>query len=532
MGRGVVFSDSQIDEISIKMQTTSTSGLEDTTEVIKKLEEKLFTIDRADLDTVVSYVGYQESQAGPPIFAPNLAQIRVILNFQDKRKTKDANVITNRIRELVGKPENVTDMTIDVVKAGPGAGLDINYIISGDSYAEIEKAAGYMMERMNGFEMEVGRGKDKEMINPITELKTDLEEGKKEIHFVVDEAKASMAGINLSQVSMIMRASIAGLNVKSIKRDSENVDIMVRVKEDDIQTVDDILELKIPNMMGQRIPLKTIVTVEEEQGYSILKHRDGKKAIGIEGSIDKEKTNVAAVNEELSGIIEEARKKFPAVEIRTAGEFEMMQEAFRDLIEAFAVAMALIFIILATLFGSLVQPLVIMAAIPFGFIGVMLTLFFHWETASFMTFMGFVGLSGVVVNNSLIMVNFMNQGIKEYADKNKAVLDGAKSRLRPIILTTVTTSVGLFPLAYGWFGGNDPMLMPMALVFSWGLLFASLVTLFIIPSLYVIMNNARTLLKKIIGKDSDEDFYLFKNKKNISYKKTDKSRAVEIKEEK
>ncbi|MFP4466313.1 MAG: efflux RND transporter permease subunit [Candidatus Goldiibacteriota bacterium] len=519
-GRGVVFSDTQINEISIKMKTTSTFGLDDTTRVVEKIEKKLLTMDRSDLDTVASYVGYQESQAGPPIFAPNLAQIRIILQLEDDRKTRDANVITNRVRELVGDPENVTEMTIDIVKGGPGSGMDINYIITGDSYEEIKNVADHTIKRMKEFEMKVGPWRNKTMMNPITELKTDLEEGKKEIRFIVDEAKASMAGINLSQVSMIMRASIAGLNIKSIKRNSENVDIMVRIKEEDINTVDDILDLKIPNMMGQRIPLRTIVTAEKGQGYSMLKHRDGKKAIGIEGSIDKEKTNVAEVNREILKIVEDMREKFPEVEIITGGEFQEMTEAFVDLGTAFAVAMALIFIILATLFGSLMQPLVIMAAIPFGFIGVMLTLFLHWETGSFMAFMGFVGLSGVVVNNSLIMVNFMNQGIKELEDKEEAVLEGARSRLRPIILTTITTAIGLFPLAYGWFGGNDPMLMPMALVFSWGLLFASFVTLFIIPSLYVIMNNIRTKMKKIAGRDAESDFYMFKDENKIKYKKT------------
>ncbi|HRU39622.1 MAG TPA: efflux RND transporter permease subunit, partial [Candidatus Goldiibacteriota bacterium] len=210
------------------------------------------------------------------------------------------------------------------------------------------------------------------------------------------------------------------------------------------------------------------------------------------GTVDKVKGNAAQVNMKIMKELDTLKKKYPAVEFTSGGEFKAMMDAFGQLARAFAVALFIIFAILATLFGSLTQPFIIMLAIPLGFIGVVLTLVLHMKPITFMAFMGFVGLTGVIVNNSILMTDFIDKlkkGLKKAKDLEDAVIEGAKLRLRPIILTTVTTSAGLLPLGYGWFGGNDPFLQPMALVFAWGLMFGTLVTLFIIPAFIVIWNN-------------------------------------------
>ncbi len=488
------FSDTQINEITIQFDAANTMGIEDTTRIVKGMEEKLLTLDKGDVDNVIAYVGYQENMSGPPRFAPNIGYVRVLLQLEDKRKTRDANKIVNQIKEMIGARPDLAKFSIDILKGGPSAGADINVIVTGDTYEELEKASAELMELAKN--LEVKRGKEK--LKPVAEINSDLESGKNEIKLVIDEPKAMRTGVNITQASMLLRAAIAGLKVKSIKTGGENVDIKIRMDENDIKNIEDILALKVPNMMGAMIPLSSVVKVEKGYSYAMIKHKDGRKSVTVTGTVDKVKGNAAQVNMALMKKLDPLKAKYPNVQFESGGEFKAMMDAFADLAFAFFIAVLIIYIILATLFNSLTQPFIIMLAIPFGFIGVILTLLLHGHAITFMSFMGFVGLTGVVVNNSILMTNFIDslkKGLTGVREIEKAVVEGAMTRLRPVIITTITTFAGLLPLGYGWFGGKDPMLQPMALVFAWGLLFATFVTLFIIPSFIVIWNNISAPVK-------------------------------------
>jgi len=504
------FSDTQINEINIKFDTPTTFGLTDTSYVVSDIEKKLFTLPKEDVENVISYVGFQDDNSGPPKFAPNIAHIRVLLKLQDKRKTKDANKIVNQIKQIIGKRDNLFKLSVEVVKGGPSTAEDINITITGDTYDEIQKASEELKFVIK--DIETPRGFNKK-VKPVMEVNTDLETGKKEIKFIVDEPKAMRVGVSISQASSMIRAVISGLKVKSIKTSGENIDIMVRLNKEDIKNINDILDLTIPNMMGQMIPLRSFVRVEEGVGYTIIKHKDGKKSVKVYGTVDKVKGNSAQVNMEIVKKLKDFQKKYPELEFKTGGEFKAMAEAFQDLAFAFLVAVFIIYAILATLFNSLTQPFIIMLAIPFGFIGVVMTLLLHLQPITFMAFMGFVGLTGVVVNNSILMTSFIDrlkQKAKNAKDFENAIFEGAKLRLRPIILTSITTSIGLMPMGYGIFGGSsDPFLQPMALVFAWGLIFATFVTLFIIPVFIVIWNNILVRIKEKLGKKSKTDFLLY-----------------------
>lgn len=504
------FSDTQINEIGVKFDTPNTFGLADTANIVSDIEKKLLTLPKEDMENIISYVGYQEDYSGPPKFAPNIAHIRVFLQLQDKRKTKDANKIANQIKQMIGKRDDLSKLSVEVVKGGPSAAEDINISVTGDTYEEIQKAANDLKAMIKN--IETPRGFNKK-VKPVLEVNTDLETGKKEIKFIVDEPKAMRVGVSIAQASSMIRAVISGLKVKSIKTRGENVDIIVRLNKEDIKNIDDILDLTIPNMMGQMIPLRSFVKVDEGIGYTIIKHKDGKKSVKVYGTVDKVKGNSAQVNMEIIKKLKDFQKKYPGLEFKTGGEFQAMADAFRDLAFAFLVAVLIIYAILATLFNSLTQPFIIMLAIPFGFIGVVLTLILHFQPITFMAFMGFVGLTGVVVNNSILMTSFidrMKSAAKNIKDIENAIVEGAKLRLRPIILTSVTTSAGLMPLGYGLFGGSsDPFLQPMALVFAWGLIFATFVTLFIIPVFIVIWNNLLVRIKGKLGKKSKTDYLLY-----------------------
>ncbi|UCD15047.1 MAG: efflux RND transporter permease subunit, partial [Candidatus Omnitrophota bacterium] len=189
--------------------------------------------------------------------------------------------------------------------------------------------------------------------------------------------------------------------------------------------------------------------------------------------------------------------KYPGYTLRFSGEAEETLKSVKDLLRAFLIAVLLIFLILATQFNSLVQPFIVMLAIPFGIIGFILAFLIHGEPLSFLGIMGFVGLMGVVVNDSIVLVDFINKR-RNHVPVKEAVVEAGDLRLRPVLITTITTVCGLSTVAYG-IGGFDPFLRPMALAISWGLLFATALTLIVVPCVYLIVEDVKNLVKRKVS---------------------------------
>ncbi|MFW6211199.1 MAG: efflux RND transporter permease subunit, partial [bacterium] len=502
--RGIEFFNTETDQISIKIKTETTNSLSDTRKITDSIEKKILEVlDPRDLDSIYSYVGIHPGTQGNDEISSNLAYMDIFLKIKTERKTKDSEALINTVRETIGRPEGVIEIkTAGVSREGGPGRNDIEFVITGGSYENLKKAADEITNAVSGIE-------------GIVNIYPDIEQGKKEIRIILDEKKANAAGAPLSDIAMILRAAVAGAKVDSIKRGGEDIDIIVRAKKDDIKNIDDLLSYTAPNRMGSRIPLNILAKTETGYSYTVLKHTGGRKSVSIIGEIDKNTTTVSEANGKILKEIESILKKYSGVEVLSKGEYREMQQRFRDLGFAFLAAMFLIFIILAALFNSLTQPFIIMLAIPFGFMGVMLALFLHGMPVSFGAFMGFVGLSGVVVNNSLIFTDFINKQRRSGKSMEMSVLKAAKTRVRPIILTTLTTAAGLLPMGYGLFGANDAFLQPVAIVFAWGLLFSAVVTLFIIPVFTVMVHNAKIMVFKRLGRKLSEEYaFVNRTKKN------------------
>ena len=188
--------------------------------------------------------------------------------------------------------------------------------------------------------------------------------------------------------------------------------------------------------------------------------------------------------------------KYPGYSLKFSGENEETMESLGNLLKAFIIAFMLIFLILATQFKSFAQPFIVMSAIPLGLIGVIAAFIIHSEPLSFLGILGLVGLTGVVVNDSIVLVDFINRQRLEGIGRLDSIKNAGALRFRPVLLTTLTTVVGLWTVAYG-IGGMDPFLRPMALAMSWGLLFATFLTLIIVPCLYAILDDVKQKIKLI-----------------------------------
>jgi multidrug efflux pump subunit AcrB len=250
------------------------------------------------------------------------------------------------------------------------------------------------------------------------------------------------------------------------------------------------------------IKLKEIANFSYHKSKIMTTHYNGDKMISITAKIKENKTTSANVINLVRNKFIDIEQKYPGVYLKFAGEAEKTEETLGDLVITFVVAVLLIYFVLILLFKSVGEPLIIMVTIPFGIIGSLLAFVTHNVSFTFLGIIGIIGLTGVVVNDSIVMVDFIKKSFntrKKNINTIITIADGAKRRLRPVLMTTLTTVAGLLPTAYG-IGGYNGMLVPITLAISYGILFASLLTLFFIPSLYLVRLDIIKFVKVLFKK--------------------------------
>lgn len=242
-----------------------------------------------------------------------------------------------------------------------------------------------------------------------------------------------------------------------------------------------LCNLVIPNRDGRFVKLQEVADFRVDTGPSNIYHYDNERTITISANVDKEKTtSLLAASAVLNAL--DLRQDWPGMRIVAGGETQETLKSMGSLVVAFAMAAVGIYLVLLLLFNSLVQPLIVMFAVPFGIIGVIFAFAFHGQPIGFLAMLGVIGLVGIVVNDSLILVDLANRMREEKAgtSANDIIVEATKHRLRPILLTSVTTVAGLLPMAYG-IGGSDPFVAPMAPAMGYGILFATPLTLILLP---------------------------------------------------
>jgi len=264
-------------------------------------------------------------------------------------------------------------------------------------------------------------------------------------------------------------------------------------------------EVLIPNARGGLIPLEKIARLVEEPGLTTIRHIDGIRVVNVIADVD----NAQLTSLELNRMVQKKQAQWAGdkVQVNYGGEEEKNQESFKSLFVAFGFAVVGIFFILAMQFNNLGYPLIVMLAIPFGAVGVILSFYLHdlyWKPMplSFFSTMGMVALTGVVVNSSLVLLVFVQRAIRDGMDRFEAIQLAGRRRLRAVLLTAATTVLGLLPTAYGW-GGMDHFVSPMALALSWGLAFATLVTLFTIPAALGVAFDVTSLFGRLFKTKAD-----------------------------
>lgn len=471
----------------LKAEMPPSFGMNETSAVISQLEKVAASIPPDERVAIVSNLGLHTPTSGileGTTLRSNVGEVLVELVPKDQRK-RSVDEIVDELRPQIAKVSGIEKLTIDKLQGGPPSGADVDVKIKGSDFRELNQIADMLkteLHRMDG----------------VYEIQDDFLVGKSELRVHVKQEKAHQYGLNVFQIAHNVRNAVEG-NITTTYRDGdEAVDVIVKYSDGALNAVSDLGELLIAapaGDAGEIIPLRDIADVREERGYVEVRRFDGERAITVNASVDSDKTNAVEVNQALIEAFAGIETMFPGYRLDFRGEFDQIQESFADLVQLFVIGVFLIYAILATQFKSFLQPIIIILAVPFGIIGAMIGLLAVGATLSMIAMFGIVALAGIVVNDSIVLIDFINRYRRNGSSRWRAILRGAGVRLRPILLTTITTVCGLIPMAIG-LGGKSPIWMPLASTIIFGLTFATLLTLFVMPALYAITTDINALFTR------------------------------------
>ncbi len=490
----ILFPQGNIEILTVKAEAPVGTTLKDMSGRISKLEKIVATLPEDELDTFSSRAGIIQENPTDPYTkrGSNYGMMMIYLTPAEERE-RDAVDIQEYLRTKSMKHSALfKKIEFATVKSGPPVGKAVSVDIKGDDFDTLEKIAGEMKNFLR-------------TIKGLKDIKDSYEEGKYEYRIHVREHIAAITGISVYDVASTVRSCFEGAIATTIKRSDEEIDIRVNFPESQRNRLSTLKKVKVANRTGNLIPLTKVAWFEKTRGRSLVNRRDWKRVITVTADIDERAEGVSSVsvNRQLMERFSNIKERFPGYNVSFEGEFKDTRESMMDLFKSFIIAALVIYIILVSIFRSLSHPVIIMAVIPLTFIGVLWAFFFHSLPLSFLAIMGMVGLTGVVVNDSIVLMDFIIKSREQGLDAYNAALKAGTMRLRPVFLTTITTFLGLIPTAYGW-GGYDPFLKPMAISLSWGLAFGTMITLIGTPLLYNVFVDLRKLL---FGKEHEEHSY-------------------------
>ena len=424
---------------------------------------------------------------GPPVMSAggsHLAEVVMGLTPIEARPGWNSNRIGELWREKTG---NVTDaIELQFVTTAFQAGDALALQIKGRDIEELKRAAAYLRA-------ELGR------YPGVLDLTDSFRAGKQEIKLdILPEAKP--LGLTLNDLARQVRQAFYGEEAQRIQRGTDDVRVMVRYPEAERRSLGNLENMRIRTREGTEVPFSTVAEVNYGHGFSSINREDQQRVIDVKGDVNR----TVVTPEEVIAAVEKAvcepgtsfsnrerrcvNPEFPSVQFKISGEQEERLKALGSMAATVPLALMIIFALLAIPLKSYMQPLVIMSVIPFGAVGAIIGHFIMGWDLIFFSLLGIIALSGVVVNASLVLVDYINRQRRAGVDMFEAVANAGVVRFRPIILTSVTTFVGLIPLMTD----TDPetfMFIPMAISLAFGVLFATAITLFLVPSLYLMLED-------------------------------------------
>jgi len=481
--RFVLFPPEGIETFFVRIKAPTGVNLETTRNLMKPVEEVVSQLASNELQDYTLSVGLIQNDPNDPNTqrGSEYAQLVVFLTPETSRDRTAAEIIED-LRAKIAKPEGVERITFDRVKPGPPVGKPISLGVRGQTYADILPAVEALKKRIAE-------------LNGVTDVTDNYVPGKKEFQIHVDAATAAAAGLTVTQVGTTVRAAFDGIVATTIQEIDDEVDVRVSFPKEARADFETLGFIKIPNNRGNLIPLNRIARIEQANSIAVFEHEGNQREVKVSSDLDTNVASASQVNDIIRTWLPDLAKEFPSVRIDFGGEDEDTQESLRSLLRAFGVAFMSIFLILVLTFQQLLQPFLVILTIPLGIIAVIWTLFIAGMPFSFMAMLGIIALAGVIVNNAIVMIDFVNQARKEGMDRFKSIEEAARIRLRPIFLTTATTVAGLLPTAHG-IGGLDKFVVPIAMSLGYGLMFGAFLTAFVFPAAIAVLDDLHEFFEK------------------------------------
>ena len=475
----ILFPGSSAQKFYVLVEMPTGTAIKTTSEKVKEIEQLIATLPDDELASFNTRIGVNVMLNAE---SENYGAMAVTLTPYNLR-TRTADKIVEELRAKAKDLEGFKEILFSIETGGPPVGKPINIRIAG-SDDELRTKLADSVETFIA------------ALDGVKDIVRDDKGGKDQVVIDIDYDKLSRLGLTVADIAQNVRIAYDGEVVTSVRYGEDDVDFRVIMDEKARRNINYLHNLRIPNQRGRLIPLKDVARLKSGPGKSDFRHYDGERTITIEADLNQEIATSIEVTDAVFNQFD-MEKDWPGMQLGLGGEVVETEESMAGLYRTMIIAMVAVYFLLVLLFNSFTQPFMVMVAIPFGIIGVIITFGLHGEPFSFVAIMGVVGLSGVVVNDSLVLVNHINRLRKKAIDLDmkKLVAQATGDRLRAIVMTTLTTVVAILPLAYG-IGGTAVFMSPMALALGWGLFFATPLTLVLVPSLYVIGQDIGRLIRK------------------------------------
>lgn len=408
----------------------------------------------------------------------NIVEARIYLTDPDIRPVSTREV-TAIWREAVGTVTGIETSSFLSNRGGPGSGAALTVELSHSDTAVLDAAAQQLAVALADF--------------PNTkDIDDGAAQGKKQFNFRMTELGHTL-GMTTETVARQVRAAFFGSEVFKQQRGRDEVRILVRLPEAQRSSQYDLHNLMLRTPDGSDVMLRDIVTMEEGRAYTAIHRRDGRRVVQISTDVEPPSQAGRVIASITAEALPELQRRYPGLSYTFEGRQADIRDSIMSLVWGLFAVLFVIYALLALQFGSYSQPLMVLLAIPFGAIGAVFGHMIMGYSLSVMSLLGMMALAGVVVNGSLILVDFANRRRARGMPVKLAVMDASVRRFRPILLTTLTTFIGLAPMIFET-SRQARFLIPMALSLGYGILFASLITLVLIPVLYVIIIDIKTFL--------------------------------------
>lgn len=463
-------------QIEISVETPSGTNLESTVDVVDQVNA-VMAEDENIVESSFATVGSSGDGMSFGTTA-NTASYMIQLVPKDERDLSTEEVMQkwdSQIQKIAG-----ADITVNVMGASVSAGDPVQIELNGPDHDVLSELADQVVTLIDD-------------IDGVHNPSTSADEGRPELQILVDREAAAEYGMTHAQIMGQISSQLNGQVATQFRTEGNELDVRVLTPKEERDTLEEIRDLKITTPTGEQVRLETVASLEQVEGPVSLTRQNQQRLVvvsaGLVGSDLGSVTN--AIEDRLSGL------EFPeGYSYNIGGEAEDMMEAFGDLALALVFSIFLVYAVMAVQFENFLHPFIIMFSLPTMIIGVILGLFVTGMPLSIPAFIGVIMLAGIVVNNAIVLVDYINILRRKGVERFEAILEAGANRLRPILMTSLTTILGMIPLSLGLGQGGEAQ-QPLAVVIIFGLLFSMLITLVLIPVVYTLFDDlSRKILRK------------------------------------